>query len=166
MENFSEILMRHFEKHPKMQPKDAVKLCYQSAKGCGHLIKNSEQALSMLKNEMENTDANDGAQLLEPIGNGYSRLDLHKAKAMGISPEAICDIFIKSAECGEKTELSEKVSELEKLVKAGKTPFDEKAFSDFMKDYRGEMISHSDEYRKEYFPAYRVVVTAFADGLQ
>lgn len=166
MESFREILIYHFEKYPEMTPTDAVKLCYQSAYGCGHLIRNREKALSMLKNEMENVKADCGAQLLEPIGNGYSRLDLHKAKAMEISAEKIFEIFIKSADFKEKTELSEKIAELEKLVEEGKAPFDKKSFSCYMEGYGGETVSHSETYRQKYFPAYRVVVTELADGLQ
>ena len=61
MENFEKILLFHFEKYPLMKPVDAVKLCYQSAFGCGHLVKNEEFALSMLKN--------DGEKLLNPANH-------------------------------------------------------------------------------------------------
>ena len=87
MENFEKILLFHFEKYPLMKPVDAVKLCYQSAFGCGHLVKNEEFALSMLKNELENTTRDFDAQLFEPIGGGYVRFDLHKAKAVKIPDE-------------------------------------------------------------------------------
>ena len=89
MEDFEKILIYHFEKYPLMTPVDAVKLCYQSAFGCGHLVKNKDFALSMLKKELDETAANPDAQLFEPIGGGYVRLDLHKAKAIGIPEEKI-----------------------------------------------------------------------------
>ena len=166
MENFEAILLYNFEKYPEMTPQDAMKLCYQSAYGCGHLIKNEEQALSMLKNEMENIEADDGAQLIEPIGNGYARLDLHKAKALGIPAEKICEIFIKSANEGQKGTLLQKIIRLEMLVKINKTPFSAEEFCDFVSGYDCQMISHSEKYRKLYSPAYRVVIEELANGLQ
>lgn len=164
--DFEEILIYHFEKYPLMTPQDAVKLCFQSAYGCGHLIKNEETALSMLKKEMGDILPDAGAQMFEPIGGGYVRLDLHRAKAHGISPENICNIFIKSANCGEKTGLSPKLELLKKLADMGKTPFSKKELFEYLDAYNSEMVSHSEEYRKAYSPAYRVVLEKEAENLQ
>ena len=166
MENFEKILLFHFEKYPLMKPVDAVKLCYQSAFGCGHLVKNEEFALSMLKNELENTTRDFDAQLFEPIGGGYVRIDLHKAKAVKIPEEKICEVFIKSANSGEKTELEPKIEILKKLSKEGITPFSEKELLEYLFGYSGEMISHSEKYKTEYHPAYRVILEKLAEELQ
>ena len=116
MEDFEEILLCHFEKYPLMTPVDAVKLCYQSAFGCGHLVKNKDFALSMLKKELDETVSDSGARLFEPIGGGYVRIDLHKAKAEKIPEEKIAEIFIESANSGPKTEFWPKIKLLEKLA--------------------------------------------------
>ena len=166
MENFEKILLFHFEKYPLMKPVDAVKLCYQSACGCGHLVKNEEFALSMLKNELENTTRDFDAQLFEPIGGGYVRIDLHKAKAVKIPEEKICEVFIKSANSGEKTELEPKIEILKKLSKEGITPFSEKELLEYLFGYSGEMVSHSEKYKTEYHPAYRVILEKLAEELQ
>ena len=129
MEDFEKILIYHFEKYPLMTQVDAVKLCYQSAFGCGHLVKNKDFALSMLKKELDETMPEPDAQLFEPIGGGYVRLDLHKAKAIGIPEEKIAKIFMESANSGEKTELEPKLKLLKKLAEEGKTPFSEKDLS-------------------------------------
>lgn len=166
MENFEKILLFHFEKYPLMKPVDAVKLCYQSAFGCGHLVKNEEFALSMLKNELENTTRDFDAQLFEPIGGGYVRIDLHKAKAVKIPEEKICEVFIKSANSGEKTELEPKIEILKKLSKEGITPFSEKELLEYLFGYSGEMVSHSERYKTEYHPAYRVILEKLVEELQ
>ena len=166
MENFEKILLFHFENYPFMKPVDAVKLCYQSAFGCGHLVKNEEFALSMLKNELENTTRDFDAQLFEPIGGGYVRIDLHKAKAVKIPEEKICEVFIKSANSGEKTELEPKIEILKKLSKEGITPFSEKELLEYLFGYSGEMVSHSEKYKTEYHPAYRVILEKLAEELQ
>ena len=166
MEDFEKILLYHFKKYPLMTPVDAVKLCYQSAFGCGHLVKNENLALSMLKKELENISPDPNAQLLEPIGNGYFRLDLHKAKATGIPEEKIAGIFIESANSGEKYEIEPKLEILKKFAKEGKTPFPEKALLEYLSEYKGEMVSHSDDYKKAYAPAYRVIMEKLAEDLQ
>lgn len=149
-----------------MTAQDAVKLIHQSAKGPGHMIKNADSALSMLKNEMDSVEPDFGAQLLEPIGNGYARLYLSAAKAKGILPEDICRIFIESANSGEKRELSTGIEILKRLVKEGKTPFREEELSAFLSGYDGGIVRHSEKYRKEYAPAYRVVLEKFFADLQ
>ena len=166
MENFEKILLFHFEKYPLMKPVDAVKLCYQSAFGCGHLVKNEEKALSMLKTEIAETEENHGAQTFEPIGGGYVRIDLHKAKAVKIPEEKICEVFIKSANSGEKTELEPKIEILKKLSIEEKTPFSEKELLEYLSEYNGEMVSHSERYKTEYHPAYRVILEKLAEELQ
>lgn len=149
-----------------MTAQDAVKLCYQSAFGCGHLVKDKEKALSMLKKEMEETHTDCGAQMFEPIGNGYVRLYLSAAKEKNISFEKICEAFIKSANCGKKTELEPEIDILKKLTKGGKTPFSEQTLLEYLSGYNGEMVSHSEKYRAEYKPAYRVILEEFAEELQ
>ena len=149
-----------------MTPVDAVKLCYHSAFGCGHLVKNENLALSMLKKELDEAVSDFDAQLFEPIGGGYVRLDLHKAKALGIQEEKIAKIFMESANSGEKTELEPKIEVLKKLAKEGKTPFPKEFLLEYLSGYNGEMVSHSEEYRKAYSPAYRVVLEKLAESLQ
>ncbi len=166
MENFEEILIFHFNKYPLMKPQDAVKLVYQSAEGCGHLVKNADFAMSMLKNEMENIGAQTGARILEPIGGGYVRLYLAPAKNAGIPLEKIGEIFIESANSGIKTEMSTKMEVLKNLAKQGKAPFSEAELAAFLQGYNGEMLSHSEEYRSAYRPAYRVILQSLAENLQ
>ena len=166
MEDFEKILIYHFEKYPLMAPVDAVKLCYQSAFGCGHLVKNKDFALSMLKKELDETTATPDAQLFEPIGGGYIRLDLHKAKAVGIPEEKIAKIFMESANSGKRTEFEPKLEILKKLAEEGKTPFSKESLWEYLSGYNGKMVSHSEEYRKAYSPAYRVVLEKLAENLQ
>lgn len=166
LKNFDEILLCHFEKYPLMRPQDAVKLVYQSAFGCGHLVKNRETAMSMLKNEMESINADEGDRLFVPIGGGYVRLDLYSAKAKGISYEKICDIFMESANSGEKTSFEEKLEILKKLANEGKTPFGKDELSEYLSGYNGEAVSHSSEYRLAYTPSYRVIFERLAEDLQ
>ncbi len=166
MEDFEKILLYHFEKYPLMTPVDAVKLCYQSAFGCGHLVKNKEFALSMLEKELSETEEDFNARLFEPIGGGYVRLDLHKAKAEKIPEEKIAEIFMESANSGEKTGLEPKIELLKKLAGKGSAPFSEKDLLKYLSGYDGEIVSHSSVYKAAYNPAYRVILEKLAESLQ
>ena len=80
--------------------------------------------------------------------------------------EKIVEIFIESANSGEKTELEPKIDVLKKLAEEGRTPFSERSLSEYLSGYNGEMVSHSEKYRKAYAPAYRVVMEKLAENLQ
>ena len=166
MTDFEEIILFHLKKYPLMTAQDAVKLCYQSAFGCGHLVNNKDSALSMLKKEMEEIVTDCDAQLFEPIGNGYVRLDLHRAKFDKLDIEKIRDVFIKSANEGHKTDIEPKIELLKKLAEKGKTPFSKEELSDYLSAYNGEMVRHSKKYREAYNPSYRVILESVSKSLQ
>ncbi len=50
-ENFLEILKKHLILYPESEPRDLVKLIYQSCFGCGHMIKDKASALEWIKSE-------------------------------------------------------------------------------------------------------------------
>ena len=157
----TEILRAHFARYPKMTPRDAVKLLYQSAFGPGHLIREEGYARARLAEELEQTPAEAG-ELLEPIGGGYARLHLGAAKAQGLSVE---DIFARfsaaaAAPCPGKGAFEEGLSLLEALTARGEAPFSPEELAGYLAGYRAEgcpMVSHSEGYRAAYRPAYRVV---------
>ena len=88
------------------------------------------------------------------------------SKEVKIPEEKIAGMFIESANSGLKTEFWPKIKLLEKLAKDGKTPFSKEALSEYLSGYNGEMVSHSEEYRKAYAPAYRVVLEKLSEDLQ
>ena len=65
--DFEKIVLLHAEKYPLMQAQDFVKLAYQAAFGCGHMVKGTENALLRVQSERNNTYA----VFAEDIGNGY-----------------------------------------------------------------------------------------------
>ena len=40
-----DVLLQHFDRYPRMQPQDAVKLIYQQEFGPGHLVKDEKKAM-------------------------------------------------------------------------------------------------------------------------
>jgi len=157
----TDILLFHFARYPKMTPQDAVKLLYQSAFGPGHLIRDEGMARTRLEEELAITPASD-QPLLEDIGGGYARLYLGAAKAQNLPTDEIFAHFLSSAQadCPGKVAFEAGISVLEGLTAQGRAPFSMSALTDYLTGYWAAgcpMVSHSQTYREQYRPAYRVV---------
>ncbi len=164
-----DILLHHFATYPKMQLQDAVKLLYQQAFGCGHLITDHSSCLSYLIREWEHTPAAD-IPLAEDIGGGYVRLHLAAAKHAGYLPEAVLRMFIASADArpednDRRAAFVESLSDLQMMCARGELPFSEQ---DVIRTTRTLIVAgcpatrHSDVFRDAYHPAYRVVRAEYA----
>lgn len=159
---FEEILLQHFDRYPKMEPQDAVKLIYQQAFGPGHLIKDERKALAYLQQEMAGAgEPLPGEALYESIGNGLCRLNLRPCKAKGIPMEDILRLFMETANGtqGEKKQFIAGIHVLQKLAEEDETPFEPVLLDIFLAKYPKTCpaVHHSDAYRLAYQPAYRVV---------
>lgn len=168
MEQLSELLMEHSKKYKMMQPDDAIKLLYQNEFGGGHIITDLAGSLSFLTREYESVKQTEALPFCEDIGNGLVRFYLN-----GIPKESlntVNSIFVKSAECvkGNKQEFINKLRLLKRMTERGEMPFSSDEFSHALKEYESQgypMISHSEIYRKEYLPSYRVVLKKYTDFL-
>lgn len=154
------ILRAHFEKYPQMQAQDAVKLCYQSEFGGGHMIPDPAYALKRLKEEIAQTEQTGGA-LLEEIG-GYDRLYLRALFESGLRAETVSGLFCYTANhaCGTMEGFEKRLSALEELAKAGNAPFSAQELAEYLEKYRAQgcpAVSHTAVYRESYSPAYRLV---------
>ena len=162
------ILFEHLKKYPKMNITDAVKLLYQREFGGGHLIKDREACIEYLKNEFVSAKEND--ELIENIGNDMCRLYLGAAKRKNIDYLKIADAFISSA-----NEIKGDVSNFEKTLvnllmkcKKGNLPFAFDELSKYIIDYKERgypPVSHSEIYRENYAPSYRVMQKKYADKI-
>lgn len=152
------------DKYPLSQPQDIVKLLYQSEFGPAHAVSDPEAALRLLRKEYSETSQEEGLPL-EYIGGGYARLDLKTLDANGITPETAAEWFVKSAApAGDKGEFAAKLARLaEEPLLAMLMP----ELAGFIARYV-EMgcpaVHHSEEYRRAYSPAYRVVKADMAPG--
>ena len=54
LDDFKNILLEHYMKHPKMQIQDMVKLIYQNEFGGGHFISDEKESLQRLTSELTN----------------------------------------------------------------------------------------------------------------
>ena len=160
MEELKRILREHAMRYPLMQPTDAVKLIYQNEFGGGHLIRDKQAVLNYLRREYESVEKDSAMPLYEDIGNGIVRVNLAAVK-----PEDLDQLgrdFIRSAaeHTGTRERFLQKLDVLRQLTEAGHFGFGMIEMESYLSEYIKSgcpMVSHSEQYRQNYAPAYRVI---------
>ena len=160
MEELKAILITHAKRYPLMQPRDAVKLIYQNEFGGGHLIRDEEACLNYLRREYADLEKDQTAPLCEDIGNGIVRVNLTALKEEDL--EQLGKAFIDSAakHKGTMDSFLNKLEVLRKLANEGVFNFDTNALSSYLTEYKAAgypAVSHSEQYRQAYKPAYRII---------
>lgn len=154
MEDILDILRGELASRPAATVRDAAKLLYQSEFGCGHLISDKSTAREWLFRELDQCAATD-APLTEPIGGGFVRLNLSPAGGV-LDRETIFRLFLLSSNAPVGTVEGFR-AKLRLLYELG---FDRGEVDSFLSEYEKAgfpMLSHSEEYRRAYAPAYRVI---------
>lgn len=164
-----QLLKKHIAAAPRMEPTDAVKLAFQSAFGCGHLLGSPEDCAAGVCRELETVLPDPAMPAYTPIGGGQCRLNLACPQVRRLCPERIASLTLLSAEApGQPAAFEETLGQLEALAVQGETPFSAEALQEYLAAYRAQgcpPVSHSAAYRRAYAPAYRVVKTALAQLL-
>ena len=160
MEELNEILRRHAENYPAMEPVDAVKLIYQNEFGGSHLIADEAAFFARLRGEYAATPKDPAARKTEELGNGIVRIYL--APLTDGEVEQLGRDFLESARThrGSQERFRQKLEVLRELTQEGIFSFDLQALDAFLRDYLAAgcpMVSHSEAYRNAYHPAYRVI---------
>lgn len=163
------ILRLHAARYPLMEPRDAVKLLYQSEFGGGHLIQSRDAARIRLLAEYRSV-SQDASPLWEELGGGMLRVHLRALDAHGVAPETLLDWFCASAAAvhGCRESFLAKLGQLSALTEEGRFSFDAAALETYLCAYAGEgypPVSHSEAYCRAYAPAYRVVRRDCCGGL-
>ncbi len=159
------MLLKHYKAYPKMQLEDAVKLVYQSEFGGGHIIKSEADSLQRLKDEYSALQVSpDLSKMFEDIGTGMCRLNLGALD--GVSIDTVNRFFVVSANTskGSVKSFEKKLACIARCCEERLLPFDADAAKVYIKELRAKgypPVSHSEEYRQAYKPAYRVVKAQF-----
>ena len=164
MEELRAILIAHARRYPLMQPRDAVKLIYQNEFGGGHLIRDEEACLNYLRREYATLEKDPTAPLYEDIGNGIIRVNLAALREEDL--EQLGKAFIDSAakHKGTLDSFLNKLEVLRKLTSEGVFAFDLDALNAYLSEYKAAgypAVSHSEQYRQAYTPAYRIIWKAY-----
>ncbi len=149
-----ELLKEHFYKYPKAEIQDIFKFIHQSSFGCEHMVESLEKAVEYIKTEYQKgvVDAD-----IEPLDGEYSRVPLSFLDR-GLSAETLGKLFYLSAEKVDGREAL--LAKLDVLREQIDEPELEKAINDWANnDFRA--LHHSERFREEYNPSYRVISNRF-----
>jgi uridine kinase len=164
-------LIRHFERYPNMRLADMIKLIYQNEFGGGHIISDEVSNRRRLKQEYEQIKASDAGSirrlLFESIGGGMERIDIIRAIDSECDYETISRLHIVTADHhkGSGESFKQKLIEFADMCKSGWLPFDHMQVIDYISNYDFDVhapMGHSEVYRREYLPAYRIIKAAYA----
>lgn len=160
--DFYGILREHAARYPEMRLRDLIKLAYQSEFGCGHFAERGA-ARERLADEYA-ACGRDGRELFVPIGEGRVRLMLDAAAFRESDLSLAARLFAASSEedgaaGGSEAGFSAKTREILRAAGDGLFPrvSAQEAAVGLRAYFARGPVSHSEEYRAAYRPAYRVL---------
>jgi len=156
--DFADVLQSHAKRYPLMTPCDAVKLIYQATFGVGHLLADEKTVRARIAEEEKTVVPAPECPQTEDIGGGFARLYLNREESAG----RIASLFLDAGTVvsGTEEKFLERLDILRKQTRDGVFPFGTNALETYLSGYLADgirVVSHSEEYRAAYRPAYRVV---------
>lgn len=158
------LLLMHYQKYPRLQIRDILKYLYQSSFGCEHFATDLKSMVDYIDKESSSCYVNTEC-LTDSLDGEYSRVHLSFLES-GLSAETLGKLFLKSAknEPSGMLHLKEKIQVAIELVRENKLPFSPSKFETAIQEWENSGFSavhHSDEFRTNYHPAYRVISNAY-----
>ena len=160
MKELKQILCQHGARYPYMQPTDAVKLIYQNEFGGGHLIRDRKSCLEYIHREYAMVSKDAELAKYEALGNGILRV--HLAALQECELDQLGEDFIHCAEAhrGDPQRFLQKLEVLREVTAEGVFSFTSQELENYLTAYAQAgfpAVSHSEQYRQHYHPAYRVI---------
>ena len=160
------LIVEHRARYPRARPEDLYKLLHQSVMGPAHAVKDATHAERWMARELQTLSRvcpeTPLIEVLDPTRR-LARVHLCPWLAAGHEPALLVRAFVESANAN----LGDAAT-LEQVLYAGAdvlvgSPFDFSreefvALLDRMKPQGFPAVHHSEVYRAEYHPAYRVVL--------
>ena len=161
------IILEHVKKYPLMEIRDIAKLIYQSEFGGGHMILNSQMSLNRIQEEYRSLgqEALEVPSVVENIGNGLARIYL-SCLEHSLPAEVLNEMFVHSANNKKGTidGLKEKMELVISMCRDSLIPYSADEMLEFFESWGNDgypAMSHSETYRQNYHPAYRVIENNF-----
>lgn len=149
------------KKYPKQELQDILKMLYQNEFGPKHIANNEIECFKSFSKEFQTVQYNKDEELFENIGYNALRLNL-KAIPKDTDLNYLNKIIVKSADdfCGTNERLVIKFGLLVVMAENNEIPFDIQKVRDETNAFAKngfKPISHSDIYKENYSPSYRVI---------
>ncbi len=158
-------ILAHCAAYPALTVCDLFKFLYQSTFGCGHMVRSREEAVARIKDEAKAERMQSPASII-PLDGPFCRVPLSYLTE-GLSADTLGRLFYLSAEMGGKDValLEEKLAVAATLAGEELLPF---SLCEVKREWEAwrcagyPAVSHSEEFRAAYHPAYRVIATDYA----
>ena len=162
-----ELLIKHLKTHPELEIQDVFKFLYQSSFGCEHLVSSLEAVTEYISRE--HNEVFSCQKRVEPLDGEYSRVPLSYLDN-GLAAETVGKLFFLSAKREENglINLKNKLKIALDLVREGVLPFSEKDFAEAVSEWEKNgygAVRHSQAFRDEYRPSYRVIANKYVPFL-
>jgi hypothetical protein len=159
------LIQQHLSWYPLMEPRDIYKLLYQGVMGSEHLLTSSVEYIWHLRSEFERLQPDRNQRLLEPVrpDGTLFRLNLHAFKSRQMKIDLLFSSLIETARVntGSKNEVEAVWAGFTRWCLHGQVGrFEIKRIYQFsLWLFRMEFpaVHHSEIYRREYQPAYRLI---------
>ena len=172
MEETKRILLTHFRRYPQMQIEDFIKLIYQNTFGPKHFGDNPTISYikTFLTDELTSSTYYHETPYYEVIGSDYVRVSLKAITENKLSIDELAKYFMKTIDTTSNptentyTIFDQKISLLLTLIKEGRIHLPYAESIAFIQTYQANKIlpiHHSEVYKKNYHPHYRVVKKSF-----
>jgi len=165
IEKTRKAILEHCTTYPNLEIQDIFKFLYQSSLGCEHMVSSLDDVILGISKEYDQLRCNNDI-LIDLLDGAYSRVHLNYLNK-GLCAKTLGKIVYSSA----KTEpsgmiaLKQKLEILKNLMGENKLPFSHNDFDGQLKKWGDDgypAIHHSDAFRKEYHPSYRVIANKYA----
>ena len=163
-----EKLTEHYSKYPKMEIIDIFKFIYQSSFGCEHLVSDRESVVRYIEQELKNLPCGQTPHI-DVLDGPYVRVHL-SCIGERLTADELGELFCLSATHEEhgREALISKLLVARELIVDGALQFSVEEFDSMHRQWQ-EMgypaVHHSDTFRSEYHPAYRVISEKYLDRI-
>ena len=154
--------------NPGLGLQDLFKYLYQSCLGCEHFVADEAKALAHIYEELPEAGADDLPEV-EWLEGDFCRFHLKGLKD-GATPEILCRLFLRSAQKQPEgaARLTLALEEVLALAREGRLPFSREEAQGAVARWKSAglpPLHHSEEFRKQHHPAYRVIRKEFLKEL-
>lgn len=166
-EVFEQEMLRHLLaqrlRYPSMQQQDVVKFVFQAMLGVGHLLSSRDAVTNRIAREMDGLSPDPEEPLFETLSPSWCRLNLRRAKAERMQPNAIAGLMLASRSPMQFTR-QDVLDFCKIMADAGELQVpDEEALGRILDE--SWLPSHSSVYKARYHPAYRVISVDLMQGV-
>jgi hypothetical protein len=168
------LIQQHLSWYPLMEPRDIYKLLYQGVMGSEHLISSSDDFTRHLRSEFDHLLSTPSERILEPIRPDQTllRLNIRAYKNQHRRIDPLISPLLETARSftGDYTKLKASwTSFIQSCEQGWIFNFSIKEihqFNAWLEEMVYPSVHHSDTYRREYQPAYRLIAAGFISALE